>query len=149
MVASFFIDKCPTGTICIHNQLYFVDQDQEQSKMKPLSRKITFRVWSRNAADSLIDPLAMPGVNLSCFGAGSDTGDKGSLIPSTEYFEEFHEFPCGLPFKSVRTITKTKKGISKTKICQNIITIFITCLKNICLVVMIVSNEQSTKLEGK
>lgn len=41
-----------------------------------------------NAADSLIEPLAMPGVYFNCFCAGADTGDVGPLTTSAECFSE-------------------------------------------------------------
>ena len=63
-----------------------------------LSKGITFRVWFKNVADSLTNPLTTPGVNLSCFGAGSDIGDKGPLVSSAKCFNEFREFPCGNDF---------------------------------------------------
>jgi hypothetical protein len=31
---------------------------------------------------------------LRCFGAGTDSGDKGSLMSSAQCFNEFGEFPC-------------------------------------------------------
>jgi hypothetical protein len=55
---------------------------------------ITFRVWSRYVADSLTDPLTIPGENFSCFGAGSDIGDKGPVISSAKCFIEARELPC-------------------------------------------------------
>lgn len=149
-VASFFIDKCPTGTICIHNHLYNVDQADRPNTNEPLSRNITFLVWSRNAADSLTDPLAMPGVNLSCFGAGSDTGDKGPLISSTKCFDELRELTCRSPFKSIRTITKTKNRSSKTKFCQKSTAVFIgVAQKHLSRISGLSQMNKSTKLEGK
>lgn len=56
--------------------------------------KQTFRLWSRKAADSLTEPLAMPAVYLSCLGAGIEPGDKGSLISSATCFKELWEFTC-------------------------------------------------------
>lgn len=48
----------------------------------------TFRASFKNVADSVTDQLTTPGVNLSCFGAGSDIGDNGSLISSARCFKD-------------------------------------------------------------
>lgn len=47
-----------------------------------------------NATDSLIEPLAMPGVYFSCFCAGTEIGEGGPLVSSAKCFNEFCEFPC-------------------------------------------------------
>jgi hypothetical protein len=58
-----------------------------------MNQEYTFRASSRNVADSLTDPLTTPGVNLSCFGAGSDIGDNGPLISSARCFKD-RELSC-------------------------------------------------------
>lgn len=117
-VANFFVDNCPTGTICIDIHLYFLDQaGRTDHKMIEFSRKVTFLVWSRNAADCLSDPLTIPGVNLSCFGAGIDMGDKGPLISSTECFDELQDFDCRFPLKLV---SKQYVNIQKYKVVETI-----------------------------
>lgn len=96
-------------------------------------KKITFRVWSTNAADSRTEPLTIPGVNLSCFGAGSDTGDKGPLMSSAKCFDERHELPCWIPFRSVRATTELKYGVENPKFRQNVMVILILAVKHLVL----------------
>lgn len=109
--ASFFIDNCPIGTICSHNHLYLIKKEGSKLTIHKAAcgTGVTFRVWSINVADSLTDPLTIPGVNFSCFGAGRDTGDKGPLISSAKCFNEVREFPCWFRsyIKSVKMIPKT------------------------------------------
>lgn len=54
-----------------------------------------------NAAESLTLPLAIPGVNLSCFCAGMVIGE-GVIMSSAKCFTELGGVPC------VISLTKTK-----------------------------------------
>lgn len=53
---------------------------------------VTFLFASRNAADSRTFPLAIPGVNLSCFCAGTVVGE-GVLRSSAKCFTELGGVP--------------------------------------------------------
>lgn len=73
--------------------------DNHNIKDSIKAKEFTLRVWFRNVADSGTEPLTIPGVNLSCFGAGSDIGDKGPLMSSAKCFNEVRGFPCRFPFE--------------------------------------------------
>lgn len=92
-IASFFIDSCPMGIICINSKFTSVSG----KRYKPIYINedwLTFLPWSTNAADSLIELLATPGVNLSCFGIGTDIGYKGPFISSVYCLNDSGEFSC-------------------------------------------------------
>lgn len=56
-------------------------------------RKQTF-FGSTYSAESLTCPLAIPGEYFSCFWAGTDIGDNGPLVSSTECFSDSCELFC-------------------------------------------------------
>lgn len=107
ITASFFAGTCPMGTICSTIKSHFLSFLSREKKTGSNSiiwrrMKLTFRVWSMKASDSLTEPLTMPAVYFSCFCAGTETGDNVPFVSSAECFSELCEFPSWLAYKVIR-----------------------------------------------